>query len=166
MIHKNGKTKRINNVGKDVQDFPVKAGVLDSKYVQKKKRKYVQNLASTLCCSYSHGSHHHLSPEVLLIASLGLFLLLSGLHAQSHSDLVKIRVSSRYSSVPSLPWLPSQSKSPSLPHDLRGPTCYELSYCSYCFPPSLCCGHTSLLAVLGARQWDPFRDSAMVALST
>lgn len=38
MIHKNGKTKRINNVGKDVQDFPVKAGVLDSKYVQEKKK--------------------------------------------------------------------------------------------------------------------------------
>ena len=100
------------------------------------------------------------------MASLGLFLFLSGLPAQSHSDLVKIRVGSCYSSVPSLPWLPSQRKSPSLPHDLRGPTCYELSYCSYCFPPSLCCSHTSLLAVLGALQWDPFRDSAMVALST
>ena len=158
VIHKNGKTKRINNVGKDVQDFPVKAGVLDS--------KYVQNLTSTLCCYHSHASHHLLSPEVLLIASLGLFLLLSGLHAQSHSDLVKIRAGSRYSSVSSLPWLPSQSKSLSLPHDLRGPTCYELSYCSFCFPPSLCYSHTSLLAVLEALQWDPFRDSAMVALST
>lgn len=56
VIHKSGKTKRINNVGKDVQDFLVKAGVLDS--------KYVQNLTTTLYCYHAHGSHHHLSPEV------------------------------------------------------------------------------------------------------
>ena len=56
VIHKSGKTKRINNVGKGVQDFLVKAGVLDS--------KYVQNLTTTLYCYHAHGSHHHLSPEV------------------------------------------------------------------------------------------------------
>ena len=82
VIHKSGKTKRINNVGKGVQDFLVKAGVLDS--------KYVQNLTTTLYCYHAHGSHHHLSPEVWFFVflffdvSVFIFLLASDRKINTH----------------------------------------------------------------------------------